>query len=461
MCEQAFLEFFRSLTPRPGKLLLSVSGGGDSVALLHLCLQLREDLGIERLAVAHVNHGLRGAESDAEEAFVAKLAEKAGLQLHLQRLGGKTAQDSGIEEWARRQRYAFLGALRQQHGFDYIATGHTAEDQAETLLLNILRGTGLAGLGGIKPVREDGVIRPLLGLRRASLRTWLQDRSLEWREDSSNSDTRFKRNWIRHSVLPLLSSAEPATVDHLLSCSQQARNFASFLEPLINTWMGRYVFRRYKASFSVRKEGLRSEPFLAAEGLVRLLKRHGIACEQLQIERILAASSRSSGEFLLPGGWRFYPDRDSIGFRRADAGGSQPFCKELLPGQAVQIDERAERITLEILPADRNGQIGFDPTNMTAYVDAGQAGNNLVYRSVNPRDRFMPLGASGEHQLTHVLKSQGIPKARRDGYGVVCQAAGAVVWVPGVAVSHRFRLTEATRQIARLTLEEIAALAAD
>ncbi|MGA3197622.1 MAG: tRNA lysidine(34) synthetase TilS [Terriglobales bacterium] len=245
------------------RVAVAVSGGADSVALLCLFEELRPDLGIV-LSVAHVNHKLRGAESDQDEQFVRELAGAHSLDFHAvdapvnkrQPTEGDAVADSGVEASARKLRYDFFGHLARRESLSRIATAHTLDDQAETVLLRIFRGTGIRGLAGVhprfclrgprddesadpatmshegsraddQPMRIPGapkVVRPLLGLRRAELRDYLQARGQEWREDSSNEDMRFLRNRVRKQLLPIIADEYgAAAIEHIAELAEIAR----------------------------------------------------------------------------------------------------------------------------------------------------------------------------------------------------------------------------------------------
>ena len=192
---------------------VAVSGGADSVALLLLLLALREKLGIV-LSVVHFNHKLRGKASDADEKFVAKLAAKHGLEFHTASVyvaKKATRERANLEDAARRARYDYFRSLAEAGTCARIAVAHTADDQAETVLAHILRGTGLAGLGGIHPI-AGVVIRPLLNVRRSELRRFLGTQKQTWREDATNRDTKRMRARIRKKLLPLLEKQfQPAS----------------------------------------------------------------------------------------------------------------------------------------------------------------------------------------------------------------------------------------------------------
>jgi tRNA(Ile)-lysidine synthase len=210
--------------------ILAVSGGPDSVALAHLCFELLKQSKIGQLIIAHVNHQLRGAESDADEQFVQLLAQVAGLSCKTTRIDAAAiAKNEGdnLESIARRERYAWLTQLACEEKAAWVATGHTADDQAETVIFRLLRGSGVAGLSGVSQARAlaDGVvlIRPTLTLRRQDLRDYLRQRNIPFRIDSSNEDLQFTRNRLRRELLPLLQEYNPAVVDVLCRLADQAK----------------------------------------------------------------------------------------------------------------------------------------------------------------------------------------------------------------------------------------------
>ena len=224
---------------------VAVSGGADSVALLLLLVELREKLGIV-LSVVHFNHKLRGKASDADENFVGKLAAKWGLEFHSASMdvGAKAKRErANVEDAARRARYAFFARLVEEKHCTCIAVAHTADDQAETVLAHILRGTGLAGLGGIHPV-AGCVIRPLLEIRRDELRNYLRARKQTWREDATNLDTKRMRARIRKELLPLLAKQfQGAVVEHLGTLAGLAREDEAFLNALAENRLAALVQR--------------------------------------------------------------------------------------------------------------------------------------------------------------------------------------------------------------------------
>ena len=182
---------------------VAVSGGADSVCLLHVLRELAPRWNL-RLVVLHVNHGLRGEESRADEQFVRELAESLGLESRVRAVNLADAADN-LEQAARRARLEFFRDQLSAGGLDRVATGHTGDDQAETVLFRFLRGSGGAGLAAIRPVTAAGIVRPLLAVSRQEIEQYLRERGIAWREDSSNASLRFARNRIRHELLPQLA----------------------------------------------------------------------------------------------------------------------------------------------------------------------------------------------------------------------------------------------------------------
>jgi len=342
----AFFDTVGASPSAPVSVAVGVSGGADSIALLHILHIYRGDFGIGRLAAAHVNHGLRGAESDGDEEFARAEAVKLGVEFFSVRLNHPintnnsidtddcchhnnsridtdSADDSyrltGIEAWARRERYKFFSSVRRERGIDWAATAHTADDQAETVLLRLTRGAGIRGLRGILPVRGDGVIRPMLGVERRRLSEWLSERGIGHRVDSSNADPRFRRNRIRAEVVPKLLECDPAAVRNIAASASAAQAAWGEIEGRVAEWIGRYALKVSPEIFHVEKAGLIEDGGLtspAREALLVLFDEHGIPPSRFHIEQAVSALSGtlSGVEHLLPGGWSMYCREDRVCF---------------------------------------------------------------------------------------------------------------------------------------------------
>ncbi|MBX3024418.1 tRNA lysidine(34) synthetase TilS [bacterium] len=291
------------LTPGD-RVLVAVSGGSDSIGLLLALRELRRKLGIE-LVAAHVHHGLRGAAADADEAAAAAAAATLGVRFARCDLGGRlTVAMPNLEARARALRYAALHRLAAAHECTRIATGHTVDDQAETVLMRLLRGAGVRGLGAIRPRRRDGVVRPLLECRRADVRAVVEQAGLAYRHDASNDDPRFLRTQVRQRVLPLLGELNPAIAEACANLAASARAERA----VVARWADAELA-------SVAGDGGLPVAWLAGQGAGaravlarRWLLRAGVPRRRLQRRHIraavaLALAPEGRGEIHLPLGW--------------------------------------------------------------------------------------------------------------------------------------------------------------
>lgn len=308
----------------------AVSGGADSVALLMLMVDLRAKLGLVISAI-HFNHQLRGKASEADEKFVAGLAERLGVTLHVGRADvAKKAKSekANLEDSARRARYEFFERLAQQGVVDIVATAHTMDDQAETVLAHILRGTGIAGLAGIHPVAGH-VVRPLLGFRGEELRTFLRTKRQTWREDATNQDTARTRARMRKKLLPLLEKQfNPAVVEHLAALAERAREQASFVDHLADQ-----VFQK-NVTFDDRTARIGLAEALNPLGMAQAETSEALKAKLIQkiIERIrqrrgqvsaghieaiirLAKTAEAGKRLQIPGGIDVFRERHALVFQ--------------------------------------------------------------------------------------------------------------------------------------------------
>jgi len=308
---------------------VAVSGGADSVALLTLLTKMRAELGVV-VSVVHFNHKLRGEASDADEKFVTALAENLGVALHVGRadVAGKAAREkANLEDAGRRARYGFFERLVEQGVVDVVATAHTMDDQAETVLAHILRGTGIAGLAGIHPVAEH-VVRPLLTFRREELRKFLRARKQSWREDATNRDTTRVRARMRKKLLPLLAKEfNPAVIEHVAGLAARAREQAALVEQLSRKLFEQLVTLDGKAARIGTAELLNPLKFADAEGcevlrgklildiVERVKQRRGqISSQHIAAIVQLAEQGQPRKRLQLPGGVDVLREKDALIF---------------------------------------------------------------------------------------------------------------------------------------------------
>ncbi len=449
---ERFFDSFLPNRPTVSAVVVAISGGSDSVSLFHALFSLKDRLGIGRLGIAHVNHALRGKESDEDAAFVELMARQWGVPFHLKKLEPRPDK-KGLELWARTQRYGFFNHLMKTEGYAYIATGHTADDQAETVLMRFMRGCGLKGLRGIAPVRQDGVIRPLLFLPRNDLRAWLSETNRPFREDASNRSLDFTRNRVRHELLPAIQAIEPGAASSLTRIAESARAAWNTLLPLINTWARRYVVTVDEGCFFIKKAGLLDEP-IAQEAVAQLFREKGVEVVRRHLDGLMANCRRNRGIFLLKSGWRYGCGRNAIEFVKGKNGPGQTkgspqtaFCVPMnvagpthyAPGNVVFESERFPRNTTPL---------SFAPDNMTVFLDEETSAGPMEFRSLQPDDVFWPLGSEGFRNVKEYLKK------RATGHGVigvVAKTGGEILWIPGVQISHNARVVPRTRAIIKIS----------
>ena len=426
----------------PGvSVVVAVSGGSDSVALLFLLHELRGRLGIDRLVIAHVNHGLRGGESDGDEQLVRHHAETLGLECYCRRLEGHSSGETGLEAWAREERYRFFDELRRSTGCDLIATGHTQDDQAETVLMRIVRGTGLNGLRGIAPIRDDGVVRPLLQVRKPELECWLADNGIAFRVDRSNTDQRLLRNRIRHSVLPQLEPVQPDTVQHLASLADEAREQWNVRQEEVSAWIDRSLFAVTNTSFRLKTDGFSDRN--ASEALRRILAARALHPTRHHITTLLATAGRTGGIFLLPEGWHYRCGRGVLYFSRS----SPDFRFDVqIPGELYSPEEgRTIRVDRIKAVPER-----LDLGKWIVVVDGTVTGNEFIYRTISPEDTFIPFGTDREVNVLKFLSKQGVVRSLRERTGILTTIDNKPVWVHGIRLDERFRVTDATKSLIKI-----------
>jgi tRNA(Ile)-lysidine synthase len=440
---------------KPGNsLLAAVSGGSDSTALLHLLYHFKRRLEIGRIVIAHVNHGLRGAESDADQALVEQTAAKLGFECFTTRLSPPAGNKKGLEDWGRTCRYGFFAGLKAEHKLSLIATAHTFDDQAETVLMRLMRGTSLAGLRGILPVRADSVVRPLLDIRHADLRDWLTARHIPFCIDSSNQDTAFTRNWVRLVLLPGLRQINPGVDTLLVQIGVIGLRHGQQSDEMSAQWVRRFVTLLPDLSCTIKKEGFADEA-AASDGLAFLFNSLEIEPSQVQIQKIIQSARKNSGQILLPGNWRVFPHNDHITLLKQVSGESAAVfaCTLAIPGTA-SCTEAKKTFTTELLEpgADffkKNKEL-ISKDNLIVHLNADSL-STLTFRSPADHDKFWPLGAKAPMNLRSYFKNQKIPREKRDSLGVVVTEKNEIAWVPGLQIGHNFRISEKTTRIIKVS----------
>ena len=407
------------------RLLVAVSGGPDSTALLVALAELRADV-----VAAHVNHHLRGAESEEDERFVRELCELLRVQLGVVdgTLDPEAIREHGIEAAARDVRHARLHQLREALGMRWIATAHQLDDQAETILMRMMTGSGLAGLRGIHPIRDDGVVRPLLDVTRAEVEQFLSERNIVARSDSSNSDPRFLRNRVRAALRDMPES----TVRNLAAVASQARAQWSIVETLLD---------EYEVEQSATKTRFLRWPddlWLKQALLLRHIRRLDPHSRNVSAAD-LARLAQSTGRVTVTKNLELIDD-----VLRRKPVKIEPFECAIHPGESRTIE--AIQTTLHLQPATGNRQRFQLP---------GQDGT-FVIRNRRTGDRFRPLGLPHEKKLKDFLIDRKIPVEVRDSIPLLVWN-GEIVWVGGIEISDKFKVTDPAGEQFEVWLERAGA----
>ena len=435
-------------------VLVAVSGGADSMALLHVLMAL----GL-RVEIAHLDHQTRGGESRADADFVQAMASELGLPYHTESRAvtqGARERGESFEAYARKERYAFLCRVAREQDCYAVATGHHRDDQAETVLMRLLRGAGPTALAGIPPVRmEQGVriIRPMLECSRDEIRDWLRSRGIAWREDASNEDTQFLRNRIRHELIPSLREAYNPQLSAVLCRSAEAlRQDASFLD---------FLAEDAFADCFVPPAQINRDHFRA---LHESLQRR---CMLLLARRFGVELSHGS---VIDG---------AAAVRDGDTGSRFPFGAEHLlhnsrtHTEVVSTDQRdsatAETTTLQV-PGTTEAMghvfscrmLGHLPEeDLAAYCtpqrqvfDADAIGDPIVVRGRRDGDRFAPLGLGGSKKLQDYFVDVGLPAPHRDTHPLV-MAGERIIWVVGHAMDAKAAVSRDTKRILEIEVADV------
>ncbi len=379
---------------------VAVSGGGDSVALLHALGELGP-----AITVLQANHHLRGAESEGDEAFVRELAQSLSLPIVVEHADAREGRGN-LEERARQLRLAFFQRARKEYGLDAIACGHTRSDQAETVLFRILRGAGTTGLAGIRPVTEDGIIRPLIEIEHDEVIRWLKERGHRWREDSSNVDQTFDRNRLRHLLLPQLRHDwNPALVTALAHTAVLSQEDERYWEVEV----GRHLpalLHAHALGWILDAAPLAAQPAALARRLVRAaIEREKGDLRQIDFEHVesilrLARSKRGSGHVEVPG-MRVTRSFEWLLLRTGAESKAPPLVR-------ITDEER-----------------GY--TGIVSRLDREKLSGELAVRCWRPGDAYQPMGYKRSWKLKELFHLHKVPSWDRPGWPILMDGKG-IVW---------------------------------
>ena len=417
-------------------VLVAVSGGADSICLLHILMQLPY-----RLHAVHCNFHLRSEESNRDEQFVRNFCNTHSIPLHVQQFDTAryaSTHQLSIEMAAREQRYAYFETLRNSIRAQAIAVAHHQDDNAETLLLNLVRGTGLRGLCGIRP-RNGHIVRPLLCLSRQDIINYLSENQISYVTDSTNSSNQFARNKIRLQVIPLLQQINPAAVSNIITTIENL----SEVEKIYN-----YTMEEYDAHcVSTNGETLT----ISTERLLRCVSPLSLLHDTLaplgfnrtQAKDILAAVQHIGKTFHSPQ-YTLFVNREYLEVReRTD---EEPTAYTF-PLQDGTITLGSTRLSLRIFP--NTPSFHFNPDPLYAYFDADKLSNTLTVRTPQTADRFSPFGMKGSKLVSDFLTDLKLSRSQKQ-QQLLLLSADTIAWVIGIRSSNQFRVTQHTQRVVEM-----------
>ncbi len=430
---QQFRQHIENHFPRllTNRFILACSGGLDSVVLAHLCQSCSMDF-----AIAHCNFRLRGTESDLDEEFVKKLAHKFKRPYyvtHFDTVGYINKNKVSVQVAARELRYHWFAEILKENNFGTLLTAHHADDNLETFLINLSRGTGIDGLTGI-PADTDAICRPLLPFSRKMLLDFATIESITWREDSTNSETKYLRNKIRHDIVPLLKQLHPTFTDNFRATQQNLKEIALFAERHIEL-LQQTLFEKEGPILKIKIASLNKltplRPYLYA-----FFKSFGFT-EWDNVEHLLTAMS---GKELFSKTYRLAKDRDYLLLTKIDA----------IKNEIHIIEENSSELSSPIkLLKETVKQLGDLDKNIL-YVDKETLKYPLTLRKWKNADYFYPIGMKGKKKLSKFFKDEKVAVIFKEAQWLLC-SGNDIVWVIGRRGDERFKVTKTTKSIIKLT----------
>jgi tRNA(Ile)-lysidine synthase len=436
----------------PGQRLgVAVSGGADSVCLLHVLLELRTAC----LTVLHLDHGLRGEESRTDAAFVQDMAATLGLPVIARE--AVIARSGNLEQNARRARQAFFHEAMASGAVERVAVGHTRSDQAETVLFRLLRGSGTAGLSGARPVTTEGLVRPLIEVDRAEVEAYLRARGVSWREDSTNTSQRFARNRIRHGLLPQLARDwNPEIVAALARTADQAAADEQYWTWELDRLSGEILSLESGAP-ALHAPKLAALPEAAARRLIRRAMEQakgnllGVDFHHIESALRLARAASGSGRVQTPG-LDIRRSLDKIRF------GSVPERRYQVPVAVpgvVQIPGTNRAICLELIEnSETFGNYDYVYNGEMGFVDWGRVSGSLELRSWVPGDRIQPMGSSGIKKFKTLFQANRIPSWERVSWPLLVDGS-AIVWSRRFGAAAEYAARPQSQTILRIRESEL------
>ncbi|KAA8671197.1 tRNA lysidine(34) synthetase TilS [Clostridium sp. HV4-5-A1G] len=439
------------------KVIVAVSGGPDSICLLHILYILRKKLNIT-LVAAHVNHCLRGIEADEDELYVKRFCknleiEFKSLKIDIDSIAKK--RNISCESAGREERYKFFKRLKIELGAQKIAIAHNANDQAETILMRIIRGAGLNGLIGIRPIRDDIFVRPLIHNTRTEIEKYCSDNNLQPRVDKTNFETVYSRNKIRLELIPYIQKNFNKDIIEVLNrFSETIKVDNDYLE-----YISREKFKKY-CDIKPEKVIIFKEAFLEKKAILTRIVRFSLKSiakslidfEKVHILGIIDIQKHSTGkELMLPHDILAVNDYGNIIIRK-NTMKTNKFCSEQykLKIGCNYIPNINSRIYLKL--TDMGGYVSYNQNRFIQYFDYDKIQGDIVLRNRKKGDRIIPLGMTGKKKLKDLFIDLKVPKDTRDNVQLIC-FGDKIGWVVGYRISELFKVDKNSKTILTIGFE--------
>ena len=455
---------------RPDSVLVAVSGGPDSVVLVHVLYSLAAEYSL-RMAIAHLNHSLRGPESDRDAEFVTAYARQLDVPIYSEKKDVRAYQRNrriSLEEAARKIRYEFFDTVAAGHGYNKIALGHHSDDNAELILMNLLRGSGPLGLSGISPVRDGKIVRPLIHLNRSDILDYIAENKLQFVVDTSNNDFSYRRNKIRHHLIPeLRESYNPRIGETLNRLGDIMRAEKQWIEDALEPVFKQCVSVQTSDHIRLDISRLGRQAPAARRRLIRkaifAVKKDLRRVSLLHVDAVLALIEKGpvSGSLNLPGGFRARRKADeltiaretNVGYKRQSRS-SRPMRTDYqytIPGTGTVTIKEADasiafaEIGTDDLPDFKNSG------RHVAFFDMDCLRFPLLVRNLRPGDRFSPLGVKGTQKVKKYFIDNKIPGSQRDKCPLVL-SEGRIIWIAGQRTDNSVKIGPQTRRVIKAEL---------
>lgn len=435
------------LFEKKSKVIVAVSGGVDSMILLHTLIALKSEFDLS-LAVAHVNYGLRGTASDSDERLVREYADHNRIPVFVKKIRPDyrgVSIGGSIQEWARKIRYGYFEELRTGHEFDLVATGHTSDDNAETVFLNLIRGSGLDGLRGIPPKRGT-VIRPMIYISRKDIESYAGSENIPYRVDVSNKSDRFARNVLRNEVFPLMQSKLRKNVLYSINrTSSIIRSIDDYLHEIAQREYSGIIKETGKNEYYLDKKDLRALHPVIADYLIRdLLSRVLKSPASFELtRRVHKAIHAPAGisVFITPA---YRVDSEASGIRFLENIDPGRFLREIKLYEEYWFDDFTFRSSFV-----ESNRISFDRTDTIEYIDADKVNKPVFLRFWEKGDRLQPLGMRAFKKVSDIFIDAKIPRSEKHRVPLLTTDTD-IVWICGLKLDDRFKVDDNTRHIIKL-----------